>query len=131
MKDEELADEVIARLNKLIEDPAVRKDIGTLLERRIPLGELSTKTREHPTIQTPMGLGAFGLLNGLVGVITSGPRQGWGYISAEFSDDNQLVRFLRTGIGYCKRCGESDPTRINGRCAGVKGSSHDWVAPSA
>ncbi len=28
--------------------------------------------------------------------------------------------------GFCRRCGENDPDRANGRCQGVKGSSHDW-----
>lgn len=68
-----LADILIERLNKLIEDPAVRADISALIETR-----------------------GLGLINGLVGVIPDGPRKDWGYIAADFDDENKLVKFLRT-----------------------------------
>lgn len=29
-------------------------------------------------------------------------------------------------IGRCRRCGETDSRRWNGRCQGVPGSVHDW-----
>ena len=29
-------------------------------------------------------------------------------------------------IGRCRRCGEKDARRSNGRCQGVPGSTHDW-----
>lgn len=29
-------------------------------------------------------------------------------------------------IGQCRRCGEKDSRRKNGRCMGVPGSTHDW-----
>jgi len=90
-----LADILIERLNKLIEDPAVRIDIGQLFEIRMPVSEA---TRKHPTLQTvdKVFLGTLGLINGLVGVIPDGPRKDWGYITAEYDDDNRLVKFLRT-----------------------------------
>jgi hypothetical protein len=97
----ELADELIARLNKLIEDPAVRDDIGRLVEARI---ECSNQTAEHPTIQaqTEAGravVGFLGVLNGLVGTIPTGKLTGYGYIAAYVDDDNKLVRFERTDNG--------------------------------
>jgi hypothetical protein len=131
VNDEKLADEIIARLNMLIEDPAVCRDISRLIERRIPLDELSKNTLNHPTIQIPEGLGVLGILNGLVGVIPDGPRKNWGYISAEFDDDGNLVGFGRTKVGRCRRCGEDNPTRVNGRCQNIPGSVHDWEPPRA
>jgi hypothetical protein len=93
--DEELADELIGRLNKLIENPAVRKDIGSLIDTRVGC---SGTTRDHATIQVVDGkwLGLMGVLNGLVGIMPTGHRQGWGYIAAEFSDDGVFERFKRT-----------------------------------
>jgi hypothetical protein len=35
---------------------------------------------------------------------------------------------VETG-GHCRKCGESDPARRNGRCMNVPASSHDWVVP--
>ncbi len=113
MDDAQLADEIIARLNKLIEHPEVRDDIGRLIESRVGC---SRRTVDHPTIQAevfhddqqmvrvkpgcegPAGfVGFLGVLNGLVGSIPSGePRSGWGYIAAEFDDDLKLVKFLRS-----------------------------------
>ena len=111
---EELADALIDRLNKLIEDPAVRKDIGNLVDKRVFCSEI---TLNHPTIQasgqdrgglcecgafggmctfcTPT-FGFLGVLNGLVGTLPDGPRKGWGYITAEFDDNNDLMHFQRT-----------------------------------
>jgi hypothetical protein len=33
--------------------------------------------------------------------------------------------------GHCRKCGESDLTRRDGRCMNVPASSHDWVEPFA
>ena len=115
MRDTELADEIIARLNKLIADPAVRKDIQKLIEERVFCSET---TLNHPTIQvmapsrnglcecgayggqcsfcTP-SFGVLGLLNGLMEVLPmSHKKAGCGYITAEFTDEGALVRFTRT-----------------------------------
>lgn len=48
MKDEELADELIGRLNRLLADDAVRADVERLVQQRIPCSQV---TAEHPTIQ--------------------------------------------------------------------------------
>ena len=90
-----LADILIERLNKLIEDPAVRADISALIETRVPVG---AATCVHPTLQVVDSkfLGPLGLINGLVGVIPDGLRQDWGYIAADFDDENKLVKFMRT-----------------------------------
>jgi len=94
MKDVEIANEIIQRLNALIQDPRVREDVGRLLEVRV---NASLETCEHPTIQVHSDLlGTLGLLNGITGVIESGPKQGWGYITAVFDDDGKLMSFMRT-----------------------------------
>lgn len=94
MTNEELADEIIVRFNKLLENPEVRADINALLHRTVGA---CWQTQEHPTIQTnARRLSVMGLLNGLIGTIGAGPRASWGLISAEFDDSESLVRFVRT-----------------------------------
>ncbi len=121
LRDSALADEIIARLNKLCEDPQVREDLGKLIETRIPC---TRATFDHPTIQaTPTapvaGLcecgaygpstsgwcaicnpqptcGFLGFLNGLVGIIPDGRLKGWGFVMAVFDDDKKLQRFRRS-----------------------------------
>lgn len=94
-----LADTLIQRLNSLCEAPGVRKAITDLIEVRIPI---SNEVADHPTLQVVDGgddalLGILGFLNGLVGVLPDGPRQGWGYITAIFDDETQeLLKFERT-----------------------------------
>lgn len=102
MNDSELADIVIARLNKLIEDPAVRIDVGRLIETRIAC---SDATLNHPTIQagesapgTGGTVGFLGVLNGIIGTIEGGALPGWGYVMAVFDDESQLERFRRTDV---------------------------------
>jgi hypothetical protein len=122
MTDEELAAELITRLNRLCEDPAVREDIGKLINVRVPCSEA---TAAHPSIQvqtddgttakTLLGwlgipatlknvvsqgphVGFLGILNGLVGTIPDEPMAGWGHIAAVFTDDGKLTHF-RSPIG--------------------------------
>jgi len=123
MNDSDLADVIIERLNKLIEDPAIRADVGRLIESRIGC---SKATLQHPSIQASQpekvaGLcecgaygpsssgwcavcnpephfGFLGLLNGLVGAIPEGRQKGWGYVMAVFDDDKKLERFRRTDV---------------------------------
>lgn len=100
IEDELLADTLIERLNRLLENPDVRKDITRLIDIRVPI---SGATMEHSTIQVvPLNkkeglLGFIGLLNGIVGVDPTlvGPRRGWGFISAEFDEEDVLVNFHR------------------------------------
>ena len=119
LTDSDLADAIIARLNKLVEDPAIRADIGKLIENRVTC---SKATLDHPSIQAGQpekvaGLcecgayghkgwcpicnpephfGFLGLLNGLVGIIPEGRQKGWGFIAAVFDDDMKLTQFRRT-----------------------------------
>lgn len=97
INDAELADEIIRRLNELSSNPNVRQDISRLIETRIPC---SHDTLDHPTIQADNSEGArfgfLGLLNGLVGAMKDGPRAGWGFIAADFSDSGDLTGFKRT-----------------------------------
>jgi hypothetical protein len=102
MNDSELADIVIARLNRLIDDPAVRIDIGRLIETRI---SCSDATLNHPTIQAGESapdstgtVGFLGVLNGIVGAIDDGHHRGWGYVMAVFDDEKRLERFRRTDV---------------------------------
>lgn len=103
MEDGELADEIIRRLNALIEDQSVRADVEALIEHRVAC---SQATADHPSIQAvPAGDGSFllgllGILNGLAGTIPDGERAGWGLIAAEYDDGTgRLVRFRRTASG--------------------------------
>jgi hypothetical protein len=96
MKDRELADEIIARLNKLIEHPDIRRDVAALIEQRVTCSQV---TYEHPTIQASSALlGFLGLLNGLVGADPElkDTRVGWGYITACYDEAAELVRFELT-----------------------------------
>jgi hypothetical protein len=101
MNDDQLADEIIKRLNALIENDDVRKDVGRLLEVRVHCSEA---TLRHPTIQVGSykgidAVGLLGLLNGLVGVDPelAGSLSGAGYITAFWEGKDNLVRFQRTG----------------------------------
>ena len=90
MTDIELADELITRLNKLIEHPDVRQDISALLAVGVPCSEA---TIQHPTLQVGWAtkedfakqrkskLGLLGFLNGLVGVFPDGSKKDWGLIT--------------------------------------------------
>jgi hypothetical protein len=95
ISDSELADILIARLNKLIEDPHVRADIDVLIDVRVPV---CPATREHPTIVTyDECVGTLGLLNGLMSHVGGeGEYKGYGRITAEYDDDENLLRFRRT-----------------------------------
>ena len=103
MTDEELADALIERLNKLTTDLNVRLDVGTLIEARVAV---SQETADHALLQVsakgPLGpweLGVLGLLNGLCGTIPDGPKKGWGYITAVIDDSGFLESFKRTDQG--------------------------------
>src|SRR5688500_5082379 len=100
--DREIAEFIVARLNALIVDPAIRADVRRLLSLRI---ECSHATANHPTIQvgwdvgagSPPEFGILGLLNGIVGTISGGKFDGWGYIAACLDETSgELVRFAIT-----------------------------------
>jgi hypothetical protein len=89
----ELADYIITELNKIL---LVDRDaVEALIEHRV---ECNEALRAHPTVQVVDGnkVGLLGLLNGIVGTISDGPRQGWGYITGVYDDDGKLVQFQRT-----------------------------------
>jgi hypothetical protein len=107
LTDEELADELVARLNKLIEDEDARFAVEELILRgRVVLPDKNLG--DHPTIQLaadgPDGsltLGFLGLLNGIVGRIKEGEFRNWGYIAAvgerdDEEEDYELIEFGRT-----------------------------------
>jgi len=102
LADAALADQLIVRLNKLIEDPAVRKLVSDLIEKRV---EVPDSIFVHPTIitserktldSTKVEVGFLGLLNGMVGRIGYGPRAAWGLITADCDDDGLVTCFKRT-----------------------------------
>jgi hypothetical protein len=92
MTDQEFAREVVARLNKLIEDPHAKQAISALIEQRVVV---HPDLLDHPTLQiiktgaedVPK-LGVLGLLNGLAGVK---PDQ-WGYVVAHCDDDTEALQ---------------------------------------
>lgn len=94
IEDIDLANEIITRLNELIEDPDVAKDISAIIENRIVV---SNATMEHPTIQVQgEKLGFLGLLNGILGTIHTGKYQGYGYITASYDEDGIITKFSNT-----------------------------------
>lgn len=130
-KETELADLLIERLNMLIANDDVRKDIEALIATRIPC---SQTTLDHPTILAgwptsaqdagmPPTFGFLGLLNGIVGALPDGPRVGWGYITAFYDaegEEHRLKRFGRTDEQPVQRDGpqhrqEDPPTVLRDR----------------
>lgn len=98
MDDRELAKILIDRLNDLIKDYRTREAISTLLGVR---AVIHRDCSDHPTIQTGGSvvqptLSFLGLLNGIVGVIPSGRKKGYGYITVVLDDDAKLERFELT-----------------------------------
>ena len=93
--DKVLADTLIARLNKLCEDPEVLRAVGSLLELEVWVSE---RVADHPTIQVGPGnrLRFLGLLNGILGSIPEGRFAGWGHVAARY-DEGKLVGFTRVG----------------------------------
>jgi hypothetical protein len=101
--DLELATTLTERLNALILNDNICKDVAKLIETRVLA---SQTTAEHPSIQVEKAwqgphvvgpkasaLGFLGLLNGIVGTIPDGPNAGQGYIKAVFNDKDELLRF--------------------------------------
>jgi hypothetical protein len=100
MQNEDLADELIERLNTLCENQEARAVLGKLLNARVAGSE---GLFDHPTIQVRRSgdlpeVGFLGMLNGLVGVIPSGKFEGWGYITVQVDDDDSISRFERTDV---------------------------------
>jgi hypothetical protein len=96
MTDKELAEEIIYRLNTLLQDgyPYVGKLIGRLIELRASIPE---SLENHPTIQhSDRRVGFLGMLNGVVGVVPTGTRQGWGLIAADMEEDGRVRAFMLT-----------------------------------
>ena len=91
MNDDDFADELIARLNRLCEDPAAKAAVLALLDTKVDVGDTLDG---HPTCQVSEGgvMGPLGMLNGLTGVIGHGDRATWGMICAGYR-----------GKGECKR----------------------------
>ena len=88
MKNEDLASELVERLNKMIEDPDIRKDVSALLRQEVITNEA---TLVHPAIQVGSlgSLRFLGLLNGIVGV----KEDGEGYICAVW--EGKIVQRFR------------------------------------
>jgi len=87
-----LALSIVCTLNEALKTD--RDAIEALIEHRVPCNE---KMMKHPTIQATIeGLGMLGVINGIVGTIEEGPRKGWGLVTAVFTNDGKLVRFMLT-----------------------------------
>lgn len=97
--DSELADELIRRINELMQGPPnVRDDIASLFDCEV---DASLATYQHPTLQVTAegNLRLLGFLNGVVGTLKSGPRKGWGHIIGHFTTDgNMLERLEKTDV---------------------------------
>lgn len=94
LNDRALAQELVRRLNRLIDqsEPA-RKALELLCHSRVgPIEGIGP----HPTIQVweDETVTFLGMINGLVGTIPGGRREGWGHIAAIFEEGpSDLVRF--------------------------------------
>lgn len=97
LTNEELADELVVRLNKLVEDSAVREDVCKFLLKAVM--PASPETQKHPTIKTDHRgeMSFMGLLNGIVGSVPLGSTAGWGLITAVFGypDSRSSLVFRR------------------------------------
>ena len=105
MTSEELADELILRLNSLLVDPDVASLIYRMMNDRL---SVPARISSHATIQVNdepgslpgrnrYAVGFVGLLNGLVGAIDKpdSTLHGWGFIAGVLSE-GKLIRFERT-----------------------------------
>lgn len=95
---EAMADQFINSLNDLIVND--RKAIQDLIQHKVRCSEF---LHQHPTMQVGTNvdegfhtIGMLGIINGLIGVIESGDREDWGFISAVLDDQGQLEKFERT-----------------------------------
>ena len=104
-------EDAVAYLNQLLE--LDRPAVAALVSNRVPCNEALA---DHPTCQVGVQHGGYhvgflGLLNGLFGTIgDGGPRDQWGWITAEFEDDpdanwRRLRRFAVTD----PRAGDNGP----------------------
>jgi len=96
--DEQFADELIRRLNKLCEDKAARAAVIALLDAKVDVG---TSLDGHPSCQVSMDsrMGPLGMLNGLTGVVARGRRAGDGLICASYKNSicaGDFMGFFRT-----------------------------------
>ncbi len=110
--DVDLAQELVERLNRMIEDQAARIALELLVRHPVDLPDGALAL--HPTAQvwgpgeelnpaSGWAITFLGMLNGIVGRIPDGKHAGWGYIAAVFGDgvddDGSLVRFELTPRG--------------------------------
>ncbi len=108
MTNEELADEMIARLNALLESgPGAREAVSAIFQTRlaVPRALLNHPTilvRDHASLHEPGPGGAsvspMGILNGAIGNVGGdGPRKDWGLVSAVTDGMSETIqRFVRT-----------------------------------
>ena len=102
-----LAELLIQRLNDLIaSDPCMGKVMQQVMQKLVIVEDPIGAVLHHPTIQvfgpgereevapSTAGVTLLGLLNGMVGVIPRGPKEGFGYIAAMADGKDQpFVRF--------------------------------------
>lgn len=100
MTDQELAAELVRRLNALIENHDARKALAELITNFVVC---SASLGDHPTIQVIdegelCAVGFLGMLNGVVGVAPRELRHGgYGWITAVWDGHGRLLRFQVTG----------------------------------
>jgi hypothetical protein len=107
--DERFADELIERLNALIKsDDSIPWLLGAMFGNLTVIFDPDRSLLDHPTIQAwgpgehegigngNTGVTPLGLLNGLVGTIQAGGRQGAGYVAAVRELDGRVSSFQRS-----------------------------------
>ena len=94
MTDEELADALIERLNKMIEDPVLRKEVGFFLDIGTNGNIADRWLRSAQNVSS--WLSVLGFINTIVGLFTEGDLSGCGRITAVYDDNGVLLGTRRT-----------------------------------
>lgn len=115
---------IIETLNGMVAaDPGA---LLALLETRVPCNDAM---RDHPTVQVGRDdngqavVGMLGILNGLVGTIPDGPREGWGFIGARFEVDCPNGHETARGSRVGDPCPECDASLVLGALYGFVDTS--------
>lgn len=116
MNEREVALFLVNKLNGLLKVPGVRADIARLMETTIPASpdtcaQVELQKRTDPETGEYL-LSVLGLLNGVVGAIPEGKRQGWGLIAMIFDNDSgECIGFGLTDTFDVEDCVPVTPGR--------------------
>ena len=89
-------DQAVAALNRMLEKD--RRAISRLVASRTPCNDALVGDSTAQVHQSEIGseIGLLGVLNGVFGAFSDGPRKGWGMITAVQNDDGTIEKFELT-----------------------------------